>query len=134
VADYSIVNLKSDVEDQAPNFGMSPNVEARFGRSALELQSSGISYQKIAPGFRPPFGHTHDKQEELYVILSGGGRMKIGDEVVDLGQWDALRVAPGAWRAFEAGPDGAELLAFGARCGMSPDDSDVQMEQNWWQD
>jgi mannose-6-phosphate isomerase-like protein (cupin superfamily) len=134
VADYTRANLKSDVEDQAPNFGMSPGIEARFARGALGCESCGVSYQKLEPGFRPPFGHTHDKQEELYVVVSGSGRAKVGDEIVDVKQWDALRVAPGAWRGVEAGPEGLELVAFGARCGMSADDSDVHMEQNWWSD
>jgi mannose-6-phosphate isomerase-like protein (cupin superfamily) len=134
VADYSIANLRNDVPDQAPNFGLSPNLEARFARQALELASSGVSFQRIAPGFRIPFGHTHSKQEEIYVILAGSGRMKLGDEIVDVKQWDAVRVAPGTWRGFEAGPDGVELLAYGARCGMSPEDGDTEMEQGWWRD
>jgi mannose-6-phosphate isomerase-like protein (cupin superfamily) len=134
VADYSIANLKGDVQDQAPNFGLSPNLEARFARQALELESSGVSYQRVGPDFRMPFGHTHSKQEEIYVILAGSGRMKLGDEVVDLAQWDAVRVAAGTWRGFEAGPDGAELLAYGARCGMSADENDTDMEQGWWRD
>jgi mannose-6-phosphate isomerase-like protein (cupin superfamily) len=134
VADYTIKNLKSDVEDQAPGFGLSPNLEARFARQPLELKSSGLSYQRIGPDFRVPFGHTHAKQEELYVIVSGGGRAKIGDEIADVKTWDAVRVAAGAWRGFEAGPDGMELIAFGARCGMAVDDSDADMERGWWAD
>jgi mannose-6-phosphate isomerase-like protein (cupin superfamily) len=134
VSDYTTANLRSDVEDQAPNFGLSPNLEARFARRTLELQQCGVSYQKVAPGFRVPFGHTHEKQEELYVIVSGAGRAKVGDDVFELGQWDALRVPAGVWRGIEAGPEGIELLAFGARCGMSEDENDVQMEQNWWSD
>ena len=134
MAEYTIANLKSDVEDQAPNFGLSPSLEARFARGALELERSGVSYQRIAPDFRVPFGHTHEKQEEIYVFVSGGGRMKVGDDVVDVKQWDAVRVAAGTWRGFEAGPEGAELIAYGARCGMAPDDSDADMERNWWSD
>ena len=132
--DYTIANLKTDAEDQAPGFGLSPNLEARFGRRLLGLEHSGISYQKLAPGFRPPFGHTHEKQEELYVVVSGNGSAKVGDDVFDLKQWDALRVPAGVWRGIEAGPEGMEVLAYGARCGMADDDSDVQMEQNWWSD
>jgi mannose-6-phosphate isomerase-like protein (cupin superfamily) len=132
VADYTIANLRGDVEDQAPNFGMSPGIEARFGRTTLGLETCGVSYQRLEPGFRPPFGHTHDKQEELYVVVAGSGRAKVGDEIVDLKQWDALRVSAGTWRGVEAGPEGMEVLAFGARCGMAADDSDVHMEQNWW--
>ena len=134
MADYTIANLKSDVEDQAPNFGMSPEIEARFARQKLELERSGVSYQKVAPDFRVPFGHTHEKQEEVYVIVSGGGRMKLGDDIVEVKQWDAVRVPPGTWRGFEAGPEGAELLAYGARCGMASDESDSDLERDWWHD
>lgn len=134
MAEYTIANLKSDVEDQAPNFGMSPDIEARFGRNALKLERSGVSYQKVAPDFRVPFGHTHSKQEEVYVIVSGGGRMKLDDEIFEVKRWDAVRVAPGTWRGFEAGPEGAELIAYGARCGMSSDESDSDLERDWWRD
>lgn len=134
MAEYTIANLKDDVEDQAPKFGLAPNLEGRFARESLDLEQSGISYQRLAPGFRMPFGHKHAQQEEIYVILSGGGRVKLGDEIVDVTAWDAVRVAPDTWRAFEAGPDGLELIAFGARCGMAPDGSDGEMEQGWWSD
>ena len=132
MGDYTKVNLKSDVDDQAPNFGLSPNLEARFARGKLELEKSGVSYQKVAPGFRVPFGHTHSEQEEVYVILAGGGRAKVGDDVIELQAFDALRVAAGAWRGFEAGDEGVELVAFGARCGMGPDDNDTEMQPGWW--
>ena len=134
MAEYTIVNLKGDVEDQAVQFGLSPDLEARFARKALELERSGVSYQRIGPDFRVPFGHTHANQEEIYVIVSGSGRVKLGDETADVKAWDAVRVASGTWRGFEAGPDGMELLAFGARCGMGVEDSDADMERGWWGD
>jgi uncharacterized cupin superfamily protein len=134
VADYTIANLKSDVEDQAPQSGLSPDLEGRFARQTLGLERSGLSYQRLAPGFRIPFGHTHSKQEETYVILSGSGRAKLDDEIVEVKAWDAVRVASGTWRGFEAGPDGMELIAFGERAGMTVDDSDSDMEQGWWRD
>jgi uncharacterized cupin superfamily protein len=114
MAGYTVVNLKSDVEDQAPKFGFSPNLESRFARRPLGLEKSGISYYRVAPGFRVPFGHRHGEQEEVYVVLSGSARMKLDDDIVDLKQWDALRVPGEITRAFEAGDDGAEILAFGA--------------------
>jgi hypothetical protein len=52
---YTIVNLK-EVEHQASKFGHSPNLEARFARVPLDLDNSGISYFRIAPNFRIPFG------------------------------------------------------------------------------
>jgi mannose-6-phosphate isomerase-like protein (cupin superfamily) len=131
---YTHTNLKTDVDDMAPKFGLAPDLQAHFARQALDMEQSGLSYQRAAPGFRVPFGHSHATQEEVYVVLSGGGRAKVGDEVIDLKAFDALRVAPGNWRGFEAGPDGIELIAFGARPGMGQDDNDTEMEQGWWSD
>jgi uncharacterized cupin superfamily protein len=130
---YTKVNLKEDVEDMAPKFGFAPNVEARFATGALELEKSGLSYQKVAPGFRMPFGHRHEQQEEVYVLIGGSARLKLDDEVLELQQWDAIRVPPDAMRAFEAGPDGAELLAFGAPNTGSVS-GDAEMEPGWWAD
>jgi mannose-6-phosphate isomerase-like protein (cupin superfamily) len=130
MAGYTIKNLK-DVEDQAPKFGMPPGIEARFARRDLEFEGSGLSYQRFDPGFRMPFGHRHERQEEVYVLVSGSGRMKLDDEVVELRQWDAVRVAGGTVRAFEAGADGAELVAFGAPA-TGPSDADIL--PGWWSD
>lgn len=50
-----------------------------------------------------PFGHRHREQEEVYVVVAGSGRMKAGDELVEIAEWDVIRVAPSVMRAFEAG-------------------------------
>ena len=83
MAGYTIVNLR-DVEDQAPKFGLSPNLQARFPGDSLGLEKSGISLQRLAPNFRVPFGHKQKEQEELYVVLAGSARVKLDDEVVEL--------------------------------------------------
>jgi mannose-6-phosphate isomerase-like protein (cupin superfamily) len=133
MAAHTIVNLK-EVEDRAPSFGFAPDLEARFPTNDLGLEKSGLSYQRLAPGFRFPFGHRHNEQEEVYVIVSGGGRLKLDDEVVEVRQWDAVRVPSEVMRAFEAGPEGVELLAFGApNTGASPGD-DADMQPGWWSD
>ena len=126
--DYTVVNLE-DVEDMAPKFGLGEGLQSRFARVPLELERSGLSLYRIAPGFRLPFGHRHGEQEEVYVVVSGSMRMKIDDEVVGLRRWDALRVPGPAWRAFEAGPEGAELLAFGA---PNTQNKDTEMDPGWW--
>src|SRR5207253_1089323 len=92
MTDYTHINLKDDVEDQAPNFGLSPNLEARMARVPLGLENSGLSYLRMAPGFRIPFGHKHKQQEEVYVLVNGSARIKIEDEVRELKQWDAVRL------------------------------------------
>jgi hypothetical protein len=126
---YTKTNLK-EVEDSAPKFGLSPDLEARFARRALMGASLGLSYQRIAPNFRVPFGHKHRDQEEVYVLLSGSARLKLDDEVVDLVPWDAVRIDSATMRGLQAGPQGAELLAFGA--GTDP--GDAELLQGWWSD
>ena len=126
--DYKIVNIK-ELEDMAVKFGLSPNVEARFGRSATDAKQGGFSYQKLVPDFRQPFGHRHEGQEEFYVVLSGSGSIRLEDETRALKQWDVVRVAPTVARGFEAGPDGLEFLAFGAG-----ETGDAEMLESFWED
>ena len=113
MSDYAKVNLR-EVEDQAPSFGLAEMGESRFARRALGAETVGLAYYVVLPGQRQPFGHCHSEDEEIYVVLSGSGRARVGDEIVELGRFDALRVAPAATRAFEAGDDGLELVAFGS--------------------
>jgi len=131
MSDYTHINLKEEVEDQAPNFGLSPNLETRMARVPLGMENSGVSYIRIAPGFRIPFGHKHKQQEEVYVVVSGSARIKIEDEVRELKQWDAVRLHRDTVRGFEAGDEGAELIAIGAP-NTGPGDAEVM--QDWWGD
>ncbi|MEA2285897.1 MAG: hypothetical protein QOJ21_1940 [Solirubrobacteraceae bacterium] len=131
MSDYTVVNLRSGVEDMAPKFGYAPNMEARFARGPLELQNAGLSHFRVAPGFRVPFGHRHGEQEEVYVVVAGTARVRVDDDVVALQEWDAIRIPPGATRGFEAGPDGAEILAFGA---PNTENKDAEMVGDWWTD
>jgi mannose-6-phosphate isomerase-like protein (cupin superfamily) len=131
MAGYTKVNLKDEVEDQAPNFGLEGKLEMRMARVPLELEQQGVSYQRIAPNFRLPFGHQHKTQEEVYIVLSGSLRAKIEDEIVELGPFDALRVHKDTMRSFEGGPEGAELLAVGA---PHTGPGDAETENDWWSD
>jgi mannose-6-phosphate isomerase-like protein (cupin superfamily) len=127
-------NLRGDVEDVGSNFDGPPELEFRAGTKPLELEQSGLSYQSVPPGYRFPYGHTHETQEEVYVVVGGSGRMKLDDEIVELVKWDAVRVPPGTWRGYEAGPEGLEILVIGApNLGDSPRD-DVEGERDWWAD
>jgi mannose-6-phosphate isomerase-like protein (cupin superfamily) len=125
--DYTVKNLK-DVEDAA---GESADVEARFGRKHLDSRELGVSYFRYAPDFRSKMGHSHKEQEEAYVITSGSGRIKLDEEIVELRQWDVVRVAPAVVRAFEAGPEGLEIVAVG---GTRPEGGDGVRAPDWWTD
>ena len=131
---FTLKNLKDDLEDLGSNFDGPPDLEFRAATKALELEQSGLTYQRVPPGYRFPYGHTHETQEEVYVVVRGSGRMKLDDEIVELRQWDAVRVAPGTWRGYEAGPEGLEIFVIGApNLGQNPRD-DVEGERDWWAD
>jgi uncharacterized cupin superfamily protein len=110
---HTRLNL-DDVEDAAPANGFGDRWEARVARTALGAEQTGATFFRLRPGKRSPFTHRHTQAEEIYVILSGDGKVKLGDEVLEVHPLDAIRVAPGVARAFEAGPAGLELLALGA--------------------
>lgn len=111
---YTHVNLL-EVEDLAARFGLSEITEARFANEALATEATGVCLQRLRPGRKQPFGHRHEQAEEVYVVLEGGGRVRLDDDTVELRRFDALRVAPHVARRFEAGPDGMTILVFGPR-------------------
>jgi mannose-6-phosphate isomerase-like protein (cupin superfamily) len=128
MTEYTQLNLKNDVENMAPQFGMPDGIQARFGRRALGSEEIGVTHYTLAPDFRTPFGHRHRTQEEIYVVVSGNARIKVDDDVVELQPWDALRVPAQTTRCMEAGPEGAEVLAFGQAADMD----DTEMVPGWW--
>jgi quinol monooxygenase YgiN/mannose-6-phosphate isomerase-like protein (cupin superfamily) len=124
---YTHVNLNDDVEDMAPRFGLGEMGESRFANRALGTTRTGVSHQRLRPGVRQAFGHRHQHAEEVVVVLAGSGRVKIDDEVRDLRALDAIRFAPDSTRAFEAGPNGLELLVFSAK-----HPGDAVMDPTFW--
>ncbi len=130
MGDYTKTNLRADVENQAPKFDMPSEIQARFARTPVGGETLGLSLFTLAPNFRIPFGHRHSQQEEVYVIVRGSGRIKVDDEIVDVGEWDAIRFGMETMRCVEAGPDGIEYVAFGA----GEDPMDAEMAPNWWSD
>jgi mannose-6-phosphate isomerase-like protein (cupin superfamily) len=129
VTAFTHCNLRRDVEDTAPSFNIAPDVEARFSRDVLECEKGAVGYFRLAPNKRFPFAHRQKLQEETYVVIGGGGRMKIGDEIIDLAPLDAVRVVPEVGRALESGPDGLEYVVFGA---PHTGPGDGEMVEGFW--
>jgi mannose-6-phosphate isomerase-like protein (cupin superfamily) len=124
---YTRINLDA-VEDAAPANGFDERWEARVARTDLEAERTGVTHFRLRPGKRSPFVHRHREAEEVYVILRGRGRVKLGDEIREVAELDAIRVAPELPRAFEAGPEGLELIAFG------PHHADGEPVEDEWVD
>ena len=128
MADYSIKNF-DDVDNSAPE-GVD-GLEARFARKHLDSEHLGVSLFRYGPGFRAPYGHRHREQEEAYLVVSGSGEILLDGEVIELRQWDLVRVAPEVLRAFAAGPDGMEIVAVG---GPKPEGGDGEQAEVSWPD
>ena len=126
--DYTIKNLR-ELEDSAQGAGLSDFIEARFGHEELESERSGISYQVMKAGKRQPFAHRHGEMEEIYVVVSGTGRVKLDERIEEVGPFDAIRIAPSVVRAFEAGEEeDLALLIFSPR---AEGDAEIVKDFSW---
>ncbi len=125
---FATVNLL-EVEDSVG--GRAPGIEGRFARKHLDSRDLGVSLFRYEPNLRSPMAHSHREQEEAYVVVAGSGRILLDDDVYDVRQWDVVRVAPDVVRAFEAGPDGLDIVAVG---GPKPEDGDGVMSAATWPD
>jgi mannose-6-phosphate isomerase-like protein (cupin superfamily) len=123
---YTIKNLK-DVSDSAEGRGV--DIQARVGRGEIESEHLGVSYFRYGPRVKAPFGHRHREQEEAYVVVRGSGRVRLDDEILDVNEWDVVRVAPEVVRAFEAGSDGLEMIAIG---NDRPEGGDGELIHDFW--
>jgi uncharacterized cupin superfamily protein len=125
---YAHLNLK-DLHNVSPDVGIAEDQEYRPATEALGAQYTGVAHQFYRPGTRQTWAHRHQRSEEIFVVLSGSGRVKLDDDVVELRPLDAIRVAPHVMRCWEAGPEGLEVLAVG-----NHEHEDWVIEDNWWTD
>jgi uncharacterized cupin superfamily protein len=123
---YAKKNL-NEVQDSAAQHGLSTTQEARFPQRDLGAEQTGINFLIVKPGQREAFAHRHRTAEEIYVVLSGTGRVKLDDDIEELTPLDAVRVSPGVARSFEAGPGGLRVLIFGPHV-----ESDGEIVQDLW--
>jgi quercetin dioxygenase-like cupin family protein len=128
LSSFAVVNLLN-VDDSVGE--RAPGIEGRFARKHLDSRDLGVSLFRYAANLRSPVAHSHREQEEAYVIVAGSGRILLDGEVQELRQWDVVRVAPEVVRAFEAGPEGLDVIAVG---GPKPADGDGVMGEASWPD
>jgi mannose-6-phosphate isomerase-like protein (cupin superfamily) len=126
---YTIKNV-DEVEDSAAKFGFGHVGEARFANEDLETEQTGMSHHKVRPNTRQAFGHKHEEVEEVYFVVSGSGRIKLDDDIIELNERDAVRISPQVVRCLEGGPEGIEVLAFSPR----RKDDRGEVLPDWWSD
>ena len=131
---FTLTNLKQDLEDIGSRFNGAPDLEFRAATGPLALEQSALTYQRVPPGYRFPFGHTHKTQEEVYVVVGGSGRMKIDEETVELTEWDAVRVPPGTWRGYEPGRRASRSSSSARPISVRPYAMTSHGQRDWWSD
>lgn len=124
MSDYAVKNLL-----EIDNLSGSEEFQIRFSRKYIDSEELGVSLLRVAPDFKATDGHHHKEQEEAYVVIGGSGRIRLDDEVVELKQFDVVRVAPQVVRAFEGGPEGLEVIAVG---GQKPEGGDGVRDLGRW--
>jgi len=121
-------NIK-EAKDSAPDMGFGEVGEMRFAGSELDASDTGFTYHRLDPNVPGGFGHRHQDAEEVYFVISGSGRAKLDDEIIEIAELDVIRVAPETWRGFSSGPDGLEVVAFGPH-----HEGDGEIDPEWWDD
>ena len=132
MSEYNVVRV-ADAADMAADVGMDPeHFEIRFMRESLELENFAVTYERFGAGYRPPLGHRHGVQEEVYFLISGRAQAKLGDDIVELEPLTAVRVPPETARAFRAA--GEEDAVFVTIAAPQADFGDIEFIQDFWTD
>ena len=108
MSDYTIKRLE-EVDDVLGDY---PG-EMRMMTAGLEAEQVAITYRRMPQhtGGKGSYGHRHKTQEEVYFVASGKLQFKLGDDVVELEEGTAVRVAPETWRSvWNDEPEDAELI------------------------
>lgn len=107
-------------------------LEAIFGgafkraRAELGVTSFGMQIIDMPPNAdgHPEHDHSHDGQEEVYLVLRGSADVEIEGERVALDPDTILRVAPGTKRKILPGDQGVRILALGGKPGEAYEPSE----------
>ena len=99
----------------------------RLAGDELGVQGFGLQVLDLPAGFAdyPEHDHAHDRQEEVYVVLSGAALLVVDGEQVQADAGSLVRVEPAAKRKLVPGPEGARVLAIGCVPGGDYERPDV---------
>jgi mannose-6-phosphate isomerase-like protein (cupin superfamily) len=131
MSDYTIRRL----EDVPDAFGGRYPGAMRFLTEHLGSTQVAFTHRIMPPqsGGKGSYGHRHKTQEEIYFVISGTLQFKLEDEVVDVPDGAAVRVAPGVVRSvWNEGPGDAELIIVSVRIENAREDADLV--QDFWPD
>ncbi|MGC8666992.1 MAG: cupin domain-containing protein [Chthonomonadales bacterium] len=98
-------------------------------REILSYRNSAIRRQSLAEAIVPPGGsthpHYHKAAEEIYYILAGQGRMRVGSEAADVQAGDGIAIPPGS--VHQITNTGREDLVFLCCCAPAYEHADTEL-------
>jgi uncharacterized cupin superfamily protein len=111
----SIVNV-DDAERQISERENHRGSWRRLGQSA-GAKRTGLNHIALEPGQTGAPPHCHSAEEELFVVLEGGGTLLLGDDEHAIRPRDVVArpAGTGVAHAFTAGESGLTFLAYGPR-------------------
>ena len=83
----------------------------------LGLTGCEVSLNRLPAGKGMPFVHSHQKNEELYIVLGGSGTFYIDGEEFPIREGSLIRVAPNGERAWRAGEEDLYFICIQAEAG-----------------
>ena len=128
MSEYQVVKLE-DVEDWLGDY---PG-EMRGITYAIGAEQVAITYRRMPQhtGSKGSYGHRHKTQEEIYFVVAGRLQFKLGEDVIELGEHEAIRVPPQTWRGiWNDEPDDAELIIVSTRVDDPSGDGET-LEDFW---
>ncbi|HET7566525.1 MAG TPA: cupin domain-containing protein [Gaiellaceae bacterium] len=133
MSDYTIMRA-----DEAPDYtGNAPGAFLGYGRP-LGCEQVALNVRVLAPhethrppGVDPDWGHSHKTIEEIYFVLEGELRVKLGDAVETLRRYDAVRIPPGTPRSVRNETDEEARFAMVSVRTEDPRAESVQHEGFW---
>jgi mannose-6-phosphate isomerase-like protein (cupin superfamily) len=96
-------------------------------RAELGVEAFGMQVIDMPPNLEqyPEHDHSESGQEEVFVVLRGGGEIEVDGERVAIDQETLIRVGPKARRKLLPGADGMRILALGGVPGHAYEAPDV---------
>lgn len=96
-------------------------------RAELGVESFGMQVIDMPPNFEnyPEHDHTHDNQEEVFLVMRGGGEIEIEGKRYPLDDNHIARVAPETKRKVWPGPEGIRLVVLGGVPGGVYEPSEI---------
>jgi uncharacterized cupin superfamily protein len=101
---------------EATRLDVRASIDRDLGRSGGS-ERTGLCHVEVAAGKQGAPHHCHSAEEEVFVILEGGGTLRLGDEQAPIRTGHILGRPPGTGVAhsFRAGDEGMTYLAYGTR-------------------